>query len=76
MTCNVADAHGFEQIHFNQLNVGWTLTPNEFAFKVREGLPQDWSSELPKAFAPSGRLFSAEDVAWFAVFFPFLMRQR
>lgn len=68
LTRNLADAHGAEQIYFNQLNVGWILTPNEFALKIREGLPEDWPSKLPKAFAPSGRLFSPQDVVWAAVF--------
>jgi NAD(P)-dependent dehydrogenase (short-subunit alcohol dehydrogenase family) len=69
MTRNLADAHGVEGIRVNQLNVGWTLTPNEFALKVKEGLPEDWPSRLPKTYAPSGRILSPEDVAWAAVYF-------
>jgi len=69
LTRNLADAHGAEGIRVNQLNVGWTLTPNEFALKKREGLPEDWPSKLPKTYAPSGRLLSPADVAQAAVFF-------
>ncbi len=69
LTRNLADAHAEENIHFNHLNVGWTLTPNEQVLKMSEGLPPDWPSRLPRAFAPSGRLLSPEDVAHAAVFF-------
>lgn len=69
LTRNLADAHGAEGIRVNQLNVGWTLTPNERTLKAREGLPEDWPAKLPTAFAPAGRLLSPEDVAWAAVYF-------
>jgi NAD(P)-dependent dehydrogenase (short-subunit alcohol dehydrogenase family) len=69
LTRNLADAHGAEGIRVNQLNVGWTLTPNEYALKRKEGLPEDWPSKLPKTYAPSSRLLSPEDIAWAAAFF-------
>jgi NAD(P)-dependent dehydrogenase (short-subunit alcohol dehydrogenase family) len=69
LTRNLADAYGGEGIQVNQLNVGWTLTPNEFALKMKEGLPEDWPTKVSKAFAPSGRLHSPEDIAWAAVYF-------
>lgn len=69
LTRNLADAHGAEGIRVNQLNVGWTLTPNERALKATEGLPEDWPSKLPIDFAPSGRLLAPEDVAWAATYF-------
>ncbi len=69
LTRNLADAHGAEGIRVNQLNVGWTLTPNEFALKMKEGLPEDWPTRVSRTFAPSGRLLSPEDVAWAAVYF-------
>ena len=69
LTRNLADAHGAEGIRVNQLNVGWTLTPNERALKATEGLPEDWPSRLPAAYAPAGRLLSPDDVAWAAVYF-------
>jgi NAD(P)-dependent dehydrogenase (short-subunit alcohol dehydrogenase family) len=69
LTRNLADAHGAEGIRVNHLNVGWTLTPNEYALKQTEGLPPDWPSKVPKTIAPGGRLLSPEDVAWAAVYF-------
>jgi NAD(P)-dependent dehydrogenase (short-subunit alcohol dehydrogenase family) len=69
LTRNLADAYGPEGIRVNQLNVGWTLTPNEFALKRTEGLPNDWPTRVSRTFAPSGRLLSPEDVAWAAVYF-------
>jgi len=69
LTRNLADAHGAEGMRVNQLNVGWTLTPNEFALKMKEGLPEDWPSRVSKTFAPSGRLLSPEDIAWAGVYF-------
>ncbi|MGB6690001.1 MAG: oxidoreductase [Terracidiphilus sp.] len=69
LTRNLADAHGAEGIRVNQLNVGWTLTPNELALKKKEGLPEDWPSRLPRTYAPAGRLLSPEDIAWAAVYF-------
>jgi NAD(P)-dependent dehydrogenase (short-subunit alcohol dehydrogenase family) len=69
MTRNLADAHAAEGIRVNQLNVGWTLTPNEFALKMKEGLPEDWPTRVSRTFAPSGHLLSPEDIAWAAVYF-------
>lgn len=69
LTRNLADAHGAEGIRVNQINPGWTLTPNERVLKATEGLPEDWPSRLPAAYAPGGRLFSPEDVAAAAVYF-------
>ncbi|MEZ0299580.1 MAG: SDR family NAD(P)-dependent oxidoreductase [Candidatus Methylacidiphilales bacterium] len=69
LTRNLADAHGPNGIRVNQLNVGWTLTANEFQLKQTEGLSSDWPSKLPTVFAPSGRLLSPREVAWAAVYF-------
>ncbi|MGA7343327.1 MAG: SDR family oxidoreductase [Terracidiphilus sp.] len=69
LTRNLADAHGTEGIRVNLLNVGWTLTPNEWALKMKEGLPEDWPSRLPKTLAPSGRLLAPDDIARAAVYF-------
>lgn len=69
LTRNLADAHAAEGIRVNQFNVGWTLTPNERALKKTEGLPEDWPSRLPAAFAPAGHLLAPEDIAWAAVYF-------
>ncbi len=36
---------------------------------MSHGLPADWPQRVPKAFAPSGRILSPEEVAWAAVYF-------
>jgi NAD(P)-dependent dehydrogenase (short-subunit alcohol dehydrogenase family) len=69
LTRNLADAYGTEGMRVNQFNVGWTLTANEYALKRREGLGEDWPSKVGRAFAPSGRLLSPQDIAWAAVYF-------
>ena len=46
LTRNLADAHGAEGIRVNQIDPGWTLTPNELALKATEGLTEDWPSRL------------------------------
>ena len=68
MTRNLADAHASEQVRFNQLNVGWTLTENEQKTKVEDGLPEDWETQLPERYAPSGRIFRPEEIAAHAAF--------
>jgi NAD(P)-dependent dehydrogenase (short-subunit alcohol dehydrogenase family) len=69
LTRNLADAYGVEGLRVNMFNVGWTLTPNEFELKKKEGLSDDWPNKLPKVFAPSGRILSPEDIAWGSVYF-------
>jgi NAD(P)-dependent dehydrogenase (short-subunit alcohol dehydrogenase family) len=66
---NLADSLGPEGIRVNHFNVGWTLTDNERALKIREGLPEDWESRLPRVFAPSGRLLSPDEIAHYALSF-------
>jgi NAD(P)-dependent dehydrogenase (short-subunit alcohol dehydrogenase family) len=69
LTRNLADAHGPEGLRVNQFNVGWTLTPNEYELKKKEGLPDDWPAKVSKAYAPSGRLLTPQEIAWAAVYF-------
>lgn len=69
LTRNLADAHAAEHIQINQLNVGWTLTPNEYELKLKDGLPNDWPMKLPKSVAPSGRIHAPEEVALAAIYF-------
>jgi NAD(P)-dependent dehydrogenase (short-subunit alcohol dehydrogenase family) len=67
LTRNLADAHGAEKIRFNQLNLGWTVTERELVRKKTEGLSEGWENKVPKAYAPSGRLWTPEQVAAHAV---------
>lgn len=66
---NLADALGPERIRVNHFNVGWVLTPNEYALKQTEGLPPDWPERVPAEFAPSGRLLSPDEIAAHALAF-------
>lgn len=68
MTRNMADAFAEEKIRVNQLNVGWTVTPNEIELKKREGLPEGWQFHVSKVFAPTGQLLTPENVAEHAIF--------
>jgi NAD(P)-dependent dehydrogenase (short-subunit alcohol dehydrogenase family) len=63
MTRNLADSLGTEKIRVNQLNVGWTTTPNEIALKIQEGMSEDWFNHVPSVFAPTGKLLTPENVA-------------
>lgn len=67
-TRNLADTLGPEQIRVNQINVGWTATPNEIALKKSQGFADDWQSRIPREFAPRGYLLKPEEVARHAVF--------
>lgn len=69
LTRNLADAHASEGIQINQLNPGWTLTPNEYKLKLSDGMPPDWPQRLPKSSAPAGRIHNPDEVAMAAIFF-------
>jgi NAD(P)-dependent dehydrogenase (short-subunit alcohol dehydrogenase family) len=69
LTRNIADAYGPEGIRIHQFNLGWVLTPNEYALKIKEGLPDDWPEKVPRTYAPSGRIMTPVDVAYGAVYF-------
>lgn len=68
LTRNLANAHGEDGVRFNHLNLGWVLTPNEYALQRKLGQPEDWPSKVPKTYAPSGRLIRPEEVAAAAVY--------
>ena len=68
LTRNLANALGRDRVRINQMNVGWTLTENEYHTKIGDGLPPDWPDHLPPVAAPFGRLLSPEDIAEAAVY--------
>jgi len=69
MTRNLSDALGPEGVRVNQLNLGWVLTEREQIDQERAGNPPDWPSHVSRKFAPSGKLFSPEEIARYAVAF-------
>jgi len=57
------------RIRVNQLNVGWTLTPNEHRVKtVEEGKGENWLQEAVRT-RPFGRLLLPKDIALAAIYF-------
>ena len=69
LTKNTASYLNRYRIRVNQLNVGWTETPNEHRVKVEEeGKSADWLAEAVKT-RPFGRLLLPGDIALAAVYF-------
>lgn len=68
LTRNLADAHAAERIRINHINVGWTLSENERKLKIEEGLGEGWEKRLPTQYAPSGRIFTTDEIAAHIVF--------
>jgi NAD(P)-dependent dehydrogenase (short-subunit alcohol dehydrogenase family) len=68
MTRNLADALGNDRVRVNQLNVGWTLTENEYQVKLGDGLGEGWPDRLPAYAVPMGRLLMPEDIAAASVY--------
>ena len=68
LTKNAANAHRFDRIRVNGINVGWTDTPAERVMQAQTlGKGEGWLAEVSAA-RPFGRLFSVEDIANLAVF--------
>jgi NAD(P)-dependent dehydrogenase (short-subunit alcohol dehydrogenase family) len=65
---NLANAHTLDQVRVNHFNVGWVLSPREYAHQRDQGLPADWPEHVPSVFAPSGRLMTPEQIASAAVY--------
>jgi NAD(P)-dependent dehydrogenase (short-subunit alcohol dehydrogenase family) len=65
---NLADALCYEHVRVNHFNVGWVLTPNEYEYKRKDGLPPDWPDNIPAQFAPTGRIMAPAEIAAAAVF--------
>lgn len=65
---NLANAHATDRVRVNHLNVGWVLTPREYAHQIEHGMAPDWPEKVPAQFAPSGRLIMAEEIAAAAVY--------
>jgi NAD(P)-dependent dehydrogenase (short-subunit alcohol dehydrogenase family) len=68
LTRNAAQAHRFERIRVNGVNVGWADTPGERATQGSiEGRGDSWL-EARAAEQPLGRLLAPDDVARLALF--------
>jgi NAD(P)-dependent dehydrogenase (short-subunit alcohol dehydrogenase family) len=68
LTKNAANAHRFDRIRVNGINVGWTDTPAERVMQAETlGQGPGWLDSA-NATQPFGRLFSVTDIANLAVF--------
>jgi NAD(P)-dependent dehydrogenase (short-subunit alcohol dehydrogenase family) len=65
---NLADALSHDGIRVTHFNVGWVLTPNEYHYKLADGLPKDWPEKVDRTSAPSGRLLKPEEIAAAAIY--------
>lgn len=52
-----------DSVRVNQINPGWVLTENEAKRKREHGLRDDWYADLPKVYAPAGRILWPEEIA-------------
>ena len=69
LTRNLGDTlHRENGVRVNQINPGWVLTETERQRKQEHGLPEDWYKDLPKVYAPAGRILKPEEIAAAAVF--------
>lgn len=69
MTRNLGDMLFREEgVRVNQINPGWVLTESEMIRKREHGLAEDWYTELPGMYAPSGRIFWPTEIAAAAVY--------
>ncbi len=64
LTRNLGDTLMREDgVRVNQINPGWVLTENEAKRKREHGLAADWYKDLPKVYAPAGRILWPEEIA-------------
>lgn len=68
LTKNTASYLNQYRIRVNQINPGWTLTPNERRVKHEEGKGEDWLKEATST-RPFGRLLVPRDIALAALYF-------
>ena len=64
LTRNLGDTLMREDgVRVNQINPGWVLTENEAQRKRDHGLADDWYKDVPKMYAPAGRILWPEEIA-------------
>jgi NAD(P)-dependent dehydrogenase (short-subunit alcohol dehydrogenase family) len=69
LTRNLGDTLMREDgVRVNQINPGWVLTENEAQRKRDHGLRENWYEDLPKVYAPAGRILWPEEIAAAAVY--------
>ena len=69
MTRNLGDTlHRENGVRVNQINPGWVLTETEIKRKKEHGLRDNWYEDLPKVYAPVGRILLPAEIAAAAVY--------
>lgn len=69
LTRNLGDTLMRENgVRVNQMNPGWVLTENEAQRKREHGLRDDWYKDVPKVYAPAGRILWPAEMAAAAVY--------
>lgn len=69
MTRNLGDTlHRENGVRVNQINPGWVLTETETTRKRDQGLADDWYTDLPRTYAPAGRILKPEEIAAAAIY--------
>jgi NAD(P)-dependent dehydrogenase (short-subunit alcohol dehydrogenase family) len=69
MTRNLGDTlHRENGIRVNQINPGWVLTETEVSRKRAQGLADDWYADIPRVYAPAGRILKPEEIAAAAIY--------
>jgi NAD(P)-dependent dehydrogenase (short-subunit alcohol dehydrogenase family) len=69
MTRNLGDSLFRDSgVRVNQINPGWVLTETEKQRKKEHGLSDTWYEDLPKMYAPAGRIIAPEEIAAAAIF--------
>jgi len=69
LTRNLGDTLMREDgVRVNQINPGWVLTENEAQRKRDHGLADDWYKDIPRVYAPAGRILWPAEIAAAAVY--------
>jgi NAD(P)-dependent dehydrogenase (short-subunit alcohol dehydrogenase family) len=69
MTRNLGDTlHREDGVRVNQINPGWVLTEKEIQRKREHGLADDWYTEIPRVYAPAGRILWPAEIAAAAIY--------
>ncbi len=69
LTRNLGDTlHRENGVRVNQINPGWVLTEKERERKKEHGLNEDWYKDLPRVYAPAGRILIPEEIAAAAIY--------
>ncbi|MEP7259007.1 MAG: SDR family oxidoreductase [Flavitalea sp.] len=64
MSRNLGDSLFREDgVRVNQINPGWVLTETETIRKREHGLSEDWYKDIPRVYAPSGRILAPAEIA-------------